>query len=116
MNKRVELKHLKLTMELWGWLKDNPLKDKKDYTEYNVDNYLSRCPCCDIYRIIENNRRVCIGCPLKPNKIKTDKTGINYYCHPSYYSWSCSRTRRTKKKHATIIYEILKKAYVEKKG
>lgn len=120
-----EIKYIKETKDIWFWLMNNPMKGKLDYPYFEkINKYLNSCPCCSLYRKETNNNGVltknCTSCPLNVNKNKQVPChnagffNIEYHCHPSFYKWCYAKKKQTSQKHATIIFNILDKAYKEK--
>lgn len=102
-------KALQITADLWGWLEDNPKKEKEEWPEWefnggNIAVMLDDCACCE-YAQFECNR-----CPLI--KLWREKSSGGDPCMGEGYfnTWGDAKTPKTKKKYARIIKEGALKA------
>lgn len=114
MYNKKQLEAIRQSMEMWRWLKDNPLMDKDDYPffGYNIASNLFHCPCCEIFMKRKPdtnwlNWKSCTKCPLIPKN-----QSENQLCIKDYYNWEYSLSEEVKGKAATKIFKILEKAYI----
>ena len=88
---------IRISMEMWEFLKDNPDKSKWEfpkYIKYKIKKMIAECSCCEFYR-------GCGNCPVKD-------------CFEEgspFLKWDDESNR---KRNATIIYNRLKKYYDSK--
>ena len=61
-----KIEALKLTEDLWYWLKEHPQKGKTDWPNWDDYGYMpNHCPCCAYSFAKENASSTCRYCPLK---------------------------------------------------
>lgn len=107
---------IKLTLELWQWLYDNPDKGKSDWPEweYNGGQYEclpTDCFCCEwVFRV---TKTTCSACPLSPlwGISCTDLSEGNVY-----RLWGKATTQKDKKKYAKQIVDFCEKELQNKGG
>lgn len=103
MKKLTEKKALELSIEMWTWLHQNPLKDKMDYPKYKkqgISQYFNRCPCCQYY--------TCNDCPLDFEGPYQGKCAGG-----AFFKWHSAQSIKTSKKNSAIILKALQDKYAQ---
>lgn len=106
-----EVTALKLSMDMWNWLRFHPTSVKSDYPGYynhKINNMSSQCPCCEFYKTI----RGCGKCPL--HKLPRSENSVNVCCK-AFYIWTCANTEDVAE-NADIIYRAIRDRYEKVSG
>jgi hypothetical protein len=94
---------IKRHRELWGWLAENPMKEKQDWPEWKQYGYASRyCFCCEIGQDFLNHK---CDCPL-------DWGNNNKYCccEASFYEeWKHATKPEERSRLAALIRDLPEK-------
>lgn len=101
-----ELEIVKLTRDLWDFLRKNPSLQKEhweQYEEVGLSDVNSECFCCEYYQ-----DDAPLECPL--NIDNTTNCYIN--CAEGWFEvWSSTNSLAVKKESANQIYKILNRRY-----
>lgn len=65
---KTELEAVKLSLLMWRWLNENPLKRKESFPQFfylRFDDMHYNCACCDFYNYENKGNKVCRKCALK---------------------------------------------------
>lgn len=87
--------------KLWGWLAENPTKEKEDWPQWepnggNIPNIFFLCFACSIgYGDI---------CPLTNIECAPSKPGM--YCFSEFHRWTNAITPKSRRKYAKLIAEM----------
>lgn len=92
-----------LSLRIWRWLADNPLRTKDDLPKGIADRVRiddSRCPLCTMF-IRNNDEEDCVGCPLN---IK----GMTCYNEEhKFRRWLSSRSIQAREDYAKKLVELI---------
>lgn len=95
----------RLHIKLWTWLAETGASCKDEWPEaekYELDTILNKCFLCEATKN-EDNEVVCEICPLYKEQ--------GCYCaYPEslYSKWGRAKTKRTKRKYAALIVDVVK--------
>ena len=105
-----EIKTIQLSVGIWRWLYENPLKWKREYPKYKSGGFFEmtcECPCCEYYEY-------CAGCPLI--KIESITGCINTGCIDAFGRWHNAVNEGDAEKaeyNSKIILNVLEKKLAE---
>ena len=101
--KLTKKKAYKLHYELWDWLYNHPLKEKRDWPgwdwnggDYDMWHIFNSCFLCEFLLGQE-----CVGCPLNIDEISC------YYPSSWFQKWAFSVSPKTRKKYAKLIRDAV---------
>jgi hypothetical protein len=108
---------LKICIELWTWLAENPEEDKKNWPGWITHGKMElTCPCCEYVGALDRFSNKCeVKCPVSWGF----KESGSYYpcCHSKspFTRWKYSKQNKTRTKYALQVVQLAEYALAKLK-
>lgn len=98
---------IKRHRELWGWLAENPMKDKLDWPGWErYDAALNDCFLCEY---TSNKFSKCEHCPVWFKENGFDRGTVPYCLGGLFYRWEVATNLEERKRLAALIRDLPEK-------